>query len=190
MFIVASKTGAFTASLFKALSDIDPNWKEYNGLLLTGSHNPEEVKLDQVCEMIRQARENNIPTLGLCFGLEMAVVEFCRNVLKWPTATSAELEPDALVQVIDKLPGMRVGLRPVIDRMENHWHQYKVHDGLIPTLSRHFSMLLTDDIVEQMGLHGHPFFVLTQYHPEYSSFPDDPHPVLVQFIEAAKKATK
>lgn len=187
MKVIASKTGAFTASLFKALSDIDRNWPKYQGLLLTGSHEPNEVQIDKVVELIRQARTENVPTLGLCFGLEMAVVEYARNILNWPKANSEEIDPKAEILVIDKLPGMRAGVRPVLDRMENHWHQYKVAEKMVPLLAKDFSIIATGDIVEQMKLNGHPFFVLTQYHPEYSSFPWDPHPVLAAFIEACKK---
>lgn len=193
MQVLASKTGEFTASLFKALTDIDPQWTSYNGLLLTGSHNPQDLLVPGMMEVlmtkIRSARETGLPTLGLCFGLEMAVVEYARNVLGWPTATSEELEPEALVKVIDKMPGMRSGSKLVIDRYEEHWHQYKVHDGLVPTLAKDFAMIFADDIVEQMQLNNHPFFLLTQYHPEYSSKPWDPHPVLVEFVKACKKHT-
>lgn len=188
MQILATQSGEFTATLFKALDDIDPQWKYYPGVLMTGSHDIVSVEsLPNAMNFIKQARESKLPTLGLCFGLEMAVVEYARNVLGWPTATSEEIEPEALVKVIDKLPGMRSGSKLVIDRYEEHWHQYKVHDGLVPTLSRDFGMIFTDGIVEQMQLIGHPFYVLTQYHPEYSSKPWDHHPVLVAFIEACKK---
>lgn len=154
---------------------------------MTGSHDVSEVDLDKVVNFIRQARESQLPTLGLCFGLEMAVVEYARNVLGWPTATSEEIEPDALVKVIERMPGMRSGSKLVIDRYEEHWHLYKVHDGLVPTLAKDFAMIFSDGIVEQMQLTDHPFYVLTQYHPEYSSKPWDPHPVLVEFVKACKK---
>ena len=184
----------FMGSLTKALTDIDPNWSSYRGLVMTGTHAPEKINLTWALEQIRKAREEKIPTLGICFGLHMAVIEFGRTVLNLPEANTTELKKDTITPIINALPGMRVGIRPVLTSMENHWHQYKVNINYTHLLGAFFTMFLTRDpdkeeIVEYMRLEGHPFFVLTQYHPEYNSTPDKPHPVLVEFVQACKKAT-
>ena len=107
---------------------------------------------------------------------------------------TTELKKDTSTPIIDALPGMRVGIRPVFGAQENHWHQYKVNMQYAQQLNQYFTIAYTKDgddqeIVEYMKLEGHPFCVFTQYHPEYNSKPDSPHPVLVGFIEACKKAT-
>lgn len=186
---VLRSTDGFFASIVKSLADIDPDWMKYNGLLLTGTHAPESVDVPKALNFIKQARESKMPTLGICFGLEMAVVEFARNVLNIPEATSEELDPNAAVKVIDKLPGMRCGIFPVRDALENHWHRYKVSENARKALVPYFRITMTGEIVEELELVGHPFYFLTQYHPEYNSTPGTPHPVLKAFLDACKKAT-
>ena len=192
MHLINSEDGFFV-SLDKSLSEIDKNWGKYNGLLMTGTHAPEDIHFEGSLDLIKQAREKNIPTLGICFGLHLGAIEFARNVLKIPEANSTELDPKTKSPVIDKLPGMRVGLRPVMKRLENHWHQYKLNTEYLHLYGQEFHINMTretdGDIAEQMTLAKHPFFVLTQYHPEYNSMSDKPHPLLIKFVQACKRTT-
>lgn len=190
---ITSEDG-FMTSLKKALDDIDPNWPTYRGLLMTGTHAPEKINLDWALNQIKKAREEGTPTLGICFGLHLSVIEYARNVLNLPEAMTTEIKKDTITPIINALPGMRVGLAPVLTNLENHWHQYKVNMAYADLLVSHFLMIVSrlpdgERVVEQMQLNGHPFFLLTQYHPEYNSTPEKPHPILVKFIEACKKAT-
>lgn len=185
-------TDGFIASVEKAFDDIDPNWRAYKGVVITGTHAPEDMEIDDALEAIKEARQSNRPLLGICFGLHLGVIEFARNVLMLPQANSIELDKDTKLPVIDALPGIRVGIRPVNpDRMENHWHRYKVGERWIQPLTHSFKMHVTQEtdgekIVEEMFLYEHKHFVLVQYHPEYNSFPKKPHPILKNFLEACK----
>lgn len=181
---------AFKTSLEKALTEIDPLWRSYKGLILTGSHAPEKINFERILPIIQEARQNGMPVLGICFGLQIASIEFARNVLNIPEANSLEIDPNTKEPIVDKLPGMRVGIRPVLTRMENHWHQFKLNMTYVPRFQQYFQLLITKDgeeeVVEEMTLVDHPFFILTQYHPEYGSSKDNPHPVLKSFINACK----
>lgn len=195
---IISSTDGFRASLEKSLDDIDPKWKSYPGLLITGTHHPEDISTADALEQIKKARETGLPTLGICFGLHLGVIEFSRNVLQLADANTSELSKSTLHPVIDALPGVRVGLFPVLDlqtkinREENHWHQYKVNKRYVELLGRFFTISAmhlpdSEQVVEEMYLSGHPHFVLIQYHPEYNSTPSVPHPLLFNFIQACKQ---
>ena len=189
-----SSTDGFKVSLEKALTDIDPNWPNYDGLLISGSHKPEDVPLEHALHELKKARESGIPTLGICFGLHLGAIEFARNVLGLTEAHSEELAPNAPVKVVTKLPGMRSGIKPVgrAQRMENHWHMYRLNPTLLHAFTSAFRLECTKDsdgevVVEEMLHTEHSFYQFVQYHPEYGSTPDKPHPVLVAFLNACKK---
>jgi len=166
-------------------------------------------------EAIRHARENGVPFLGLCLGLQCAVIEYARNVLGHGSAHSTEFDPTSRHPVIDLMEDqadvedlggtMRLGIYPakltpgtrtadLYDEAvvyERHRHRWEVNNryrkefedsGLV------FSGLSPDDrLVEIIELPAHPFFVASQFHPEFKSRPDDPHPLFDGFIEAALK---
>ena len=169
-------------------------------------------------EAIRFARENDIPYLGLCLGMQLAVVEFSRNVVGWRDANSTEFNPMTSYPVIDLLPEqkeldmkggtMRLGkytckLQPGTlaykcygqDNIEErHRHRYELNNVYRDELAQKgllFSGTLPNDyLVEVIELPGHPWFVATQFHPEFKSRPNRPHPLFREFIGASLKYKK
>ena len=161
----------------------------------------------------RFARERGIPFLGLCLGLQCAVIEFARNVLGLEGANSTEFDPTAPHPVIDLMVSqqdvdekggtMRLGLYPARlaagslvrelygDELiyERHRHRWEVNNRYRRDLEAsglRLSGLAPDgSLVEFIEMPNHPFFVATQAHPELKSRPDDPHPLFAGLIEAA-----
>lgn len=161
------------------------------------------------------ARTNNIPYLGLCLGMQTAVIEFARNVAKMEGAHSTEFAPSTKYPVIDLMPDqhnvvlkggtMRLGKYPcnlksgskahktygdeVIS--ERHRHRYEVNNEFRDELSKKgllFSGLSPDGrLVEMIELPEHPYFVACQFHPELKSRPDRPHPLFVGLVDSALK---
>jgi len=168
-----------------------------------------EGKIDAV----RYARENNLPFLGICLGMQMAVIEFARNVLKLKGANSSEMDPDTKHPVIDLMADqkevthkggtMRLGAwdcelskKSVIHDAygkdlisERHRHRYEYNNKYQEQLEK-AGMLSTGinpetKLVEVIELADHPWFVGVQYHPEYKSTVASPHPLFVSFVKAA-----
>ena len=165
-------------------------------------------------EAIRYAREKKIPFLGLCLGMQLAIVEFARNVIGLKDANSSELNPDTKYPVIDLLPEqngvenlggtLRLGAYPcelmkgsLAEKLykkskisERHRHRYEVNNSYRDELTKNGMRLsgLSPDkrIVEMIELPEHPFFIATQAHPEFKSRPNLPHPLFKGFIEAAR----
>ena len=162
---------------------------------------------------VRYAREHKIPFLGICLGMQMAIVEYARNVLGYPDANSIEIDPDTGHPVIALMPEqngvvnlggtLRLGAYPCVlkkgslaetlygtDRIsERHRHRYEVNNEYREELSRHGMVLsgISPDgrIVEMIELRDHPFFIGTQGHPELKSRPNRAHPLFRGLIEAA-----
>ncbi|MFO0612277.1 MAG: CTP synthase [Polyangiaceae bacterium] len=164
-------------------------------------------------EAIRFARETRIPFFGICLGMQLAVVEYARHISGMAGANSAEFAPDAPFLVIDLMPDqrgvlekggtMRLGAFPCILEKstqaalaygsttisERHRHRYEVsnkyrdklvEDGLV------LSGLSPDKrLVEMIELKDHPYFVGCQFHPEFKSRPQSPHPLFARFVRAA-----
>jgi CTP synthase len=169
-------------------------------------------------EAIRYAREGGVPYLGLCLGLQCAVIEFARNVCGLEGANSAEFDPATPHPVIDLLPeqknvtdlggSMRLGAQPCHivpgtkaeqvygERVvyERHRHRYEVNPAYHDALSGKglvFSGLSPDGrLVEIVELEGHPFFMAGQFHPELRSRPTRPHPMFRDFIGAARERAR
>jgi len=168
---------------------------------------------------IKYARENGIPFLGLCLGLQCAVIEFARNVCGLKGANSAEFDEEtrypviALMdeqrRVVQKGGTMRLGAYPCFLKpgtriseiygthlvYERHRHRYEVNPRYHEILEKHGLTLcgISPDgkLVEAIELTDHPFFIATQFHPEFKSRPNRPHPLFAAFIEAAiKQKTK
>ncbi len=162
---------------------------------------------------IRYARENRVPLLGLCLGLQCAVIEFARSVLGYPEANSTEFDPTSPHPVIDLMASqegvedmggtMRLGLyaaklaegskvRALYGEelvYERHRHRWEVNNRYRKELESHgmrLSGLSPDDnLVEYIELVDHPYFVATQAHPEFRSRPDTPHPLFAGLVESA-----
>ncbi|MCD6448666.1 MAG: CTP synthase (glutamine hydrolyzing) [Thermoplasmata archaeon] len=161
---------------------------------------------------IKYARENNIPFLGICFGFQLAVVEYGRNVVGLD-CHSTEIKPDTKHPIIMILPEqygvqqlggtMRLGAQPVIIKegtlahklygktkiYERHRHRYEVNPEYVETLEKHglvFSGVAEDRIrMEILELPEHPYFIASQFHPEFKSRPLKPAPLFYGFIKAA-----
>lgn len=163
---------------------------------------------------VKYARENNLPFFGICLGMQMAVIEFGRNVLGWADANSTEMVKDTTHPVIDLMDEqkditakggtMRLGAYPchikegtlahriyeATDISERHRHRWEFNNkyitdfekaGLIPSGKNPASGL-----VEIVELPNHPFFIGVQYHPELKSTVENPQPIFVHFVKAAK----
>ncbi len=162
---------------------------------------------------IHYARTKKVPFLGLCLGMQLAIVEFARNVLGLADADSAEFDPDTPDPVIHLMPEqegvedlggtLRLGAYPCVlmegtkahalygtDHIEErHRHRYEVNNAYRTVLSMAGMLLsgISPDgrIVEMIELKDHPFFLATQAHPEFKSRPDVPHPLFKGLMQAA-----
>ncbi len=171
--------------------------------------------IDGKIEAIRYARENNIPFLGICLGMQCAAIEFARNVLQLKGAHSTEMDSDTPYPVIDlmenqkKISGlggtMRLGAydcklnkasisyqeygREAIK--ERHRHRYEFNnqyrEEFIGNGMRVAGVNPDEDLVEIIELTNHPWFVGVQFHPEYKSTVANPHPLFVGFVKASLK---
>jgi CTP synthase len=162
---------------------------------------------------IQWAREKGVPFFGICFGMQLAVVEFARHVCGLEGASSSEIDEKTAHPVVDLMPDqrgvtdkgatMRLGTYPCVlsdgtrarqaygsgEILERHRHRWEVNNNYRDTLTRNGMVLsgLSPDgrLVEMIELPSHPYFVACQFHPEFKSRPLDPHPLFVTFIRAA-----
>ena len=100
--------GDYQTSVIKALTEIDKNWRNYKGLIICGSHNPCDIEF--LINKIKEARENNIPFYGECWGHQMAAIEYARNVMGIEDATSEEWGQGTFV-IKKRKDGLNVGLK-------------------------------------------------------------------------------
>lgn len=164
-------------------------------------------------ETVRYARENKIPFFGICLGMQMAVIEYSRNVLGHADANSTEMNQNTSHPVInlmeeqknitDKGGTMRLGawkchleentlahkIYGKSDILERHRHRYEFNsdykDALQNAGLKASGVNPDTGLVEVIELENHPFFIGVQYHPEYKSTVANPHPIFVKFVEAA-----
>ncbi len=186
--------------------------KDLDGLLVAPGfgHRGVEGKISAV----KYARENNLPFFGICLGMQMAVIEFARNVLGWHDAHSTEMNTNTTHPVIDLMEDqknveakggtMRLGAFPCTIKTgslahtvygtaqisERHRHRWEFNNKYIGDFEK-AGMLPSGKnpgtgLVEIMELPGHPYFIGVQYHPELKSTVENPHPLFVHFIKAAK----
>lgn len=162
---------------------------------------------------VQHAREKQIPYLGLCLGMQVAVVEFARNVIGWEDAHSTEFDEktrhpvihimEYQKQIVDKGGTMRLGAYPCmlargtrtyaaykkLDISERHRHRYEFNNQYRKDFDKHGMMLVGQSpdrqLIEIVELKDHPWFVGTQFHPEFKSRPTKPHPLFRDFIDAA-----
>jgi CTP synthase len=162
---------------------------------------------------IRYARENEVPFLGICFGMQLACIEFARNVAGLEGANSTEVDPDTPHPVIDLLPEqreieskgatMRLGAYPCVlqpgsrtaeaygttqisERHRHRWEFNPEYRDRLQAAGLFFAGSSPDGrLAEVIELPSHPFFVASQFHPEFKSKPFDPHPIFEAFVRAA-----
>lgn len=196
-------------ALLKELDDLD-------GVIIPGGFGSRAV--EGKIAAIQYVRTHKIPYLGLCYGMQLAVVEFARHVCGMKAANTAEIKPDVLQPVIDIMPEqkkmltskkyggtMRLGAYPCVlhprsrsrlaygQRLisERHRHRYEVNNKYRSVFEKKGLLVAgaspDKQLVEIIELPNHPFFVGTQFHPEFKSRPLAPHPLFREFIRAALK---
>ena len=186
-------------------------FSDVSGILVPGGFGTRGI--DGKIAAIKYARENNIPFLGLCLGMQLSIVEFVRDVVGYRDAHSIELDPSTTHPVISLMPDqegitdiggtLRLGSYPcVLDKEskayelygselihERHRHRYEVNNDFRKDLTENGMKLsgISPDrrIIEMIEIPSHPFFVATQAHPELKSRPNRPHPLFLGFVEAA-----
>jgi CTP synthase len=188
---------------------------EYDGIIVPGGFG--SIGVEGKIEAIRYARENNIPYLGLCYGFQLMVVEFARNVCGLDGAHTTEVEPDTPHPVVDLLPWqkellkqkkygatMRLGGQEVelvkgslsyrLYRkdhvVERFRHRYEINPEYVDILEDNGMVFsgVSKDVIKQIGeISDHPFCIGSQFHPEFTSRPLKPNPLFKGFISAAKK---
>ena len=162
---------------------------------------------------IRHAREKKIPFLGICLGMQMAIVEYARDVLGYTDANSIELDPETTHPVIALMPDqedvedlggtLRLGAYPCtlkkgskvaaaygkLHISERHRHRYEFNNDYMAAFEgagmQAVGINPDTGLVEVVEVEGHPWFVGTQYHPEYKSTVLSPSPLFVAFVGAA-----
>ena len=187
--------------------------READGILIPGGFGVRGI--EGKIETIRFAREHGIPFLGLCLGMQCAVIEFARNVAGLKEANSSEFDPKTPHPVIDLMADqrsvsekggtMRLGSYTcrisegglahkaygVVEVRERHRHRYEFNNAYREALTNQGLVLsgLSPDgrLVEIVELRDHPWFVATQFHPEFTSRPHRPHPLFSGFVGAALK---
>lgn len=195
----------------------DENVKEklqkFDGIIVPGGFGNRGI--EGKIETIKYARENNVPFLGICLGMQMTVVEFARNILKMEDASSAEFDEftkNPVIHIMEdqkiirkKGGTMRLGEYPCIlkegslarkvyetDKIyERHRHRYEFNNGYRKVLEE-AGLIISgtspdDSLVEIVELKNHPFFIACQFHPEFKSRPDKPAPLFKHFIKSCIK---
>jgi CTP synthase len=182
-----------------------------DGILVPGGFGDRGI--EGKIETVQYARENGVPYFGLCLGMQMAVIEFARNVCGLADANSTEMDGDTPHPVIDKLEEqrdieelggtMRLGGYPCRLKdgslahraygtqsiRERHRHRYELNDAYRDALERN-GMVISGEyeehqLAEIVEIPGHPWFLATQFHPEFQSRPLKPHPLFRDFVAAA-----
>mgnify|MGYP004674258547 CR=1 FL=1 len=191
--------------------NVDELFSDVDGILVPGGFGDRGI--DGKIEAIRYARTHGLPFLGLCLGMQLAIVEFARDVVGLKDAHSVELDPQTTNPVIHIMPDqigiediggtLRLGSYPCVLNKESkayqlygsenieerHRHRYEVNNDYRDQLEKAGMMLsgLSPDgrIVEMVEIPEHPWFIATQAHPELKSRPNRPHPLFRGFVEAA-----
>ncbi|MFP4287121.1 MAG: CTP synthase [Candidatus Izemoplasmataceae bacterium] len=194
-------------------SDLEELFKDIDGILVPGGFGKRAT--EGKIRAISYAREKNIPFLGLCYGMQLASIEFARNVCKLKDASSTEIDANTPHPIIHLLKGqsdemdkggtLRLGLYncqlhktslsyKLYDQLlikERHRHRYEFNNSYKDILEEHGLLIAGTnpelDLVEIIELKNHPYFVATQFHPEFLSRPQRPHPLFKGFIDAALK---
>ena len=189
--------------------------KDVQGVLVPGGFG--ERGLSGKIEAIRYAREHKLPFFGICLGMQMAAIEFTRNVLGHADAHTTEADKNTLHPVIDIMPDQR---KNIVDNLggtqrlgsyacalregsisralygkseisERHRHRYEFNNAFWEAFEKHGMRVAgvneERNLVEIIELVDHPFFVGVQFHPEFKSRPDSAHPLFTGFVAAALK---
>ncbi len=190
---------------------VDKLLKDSDGILVPGGFGDRGIEGKIIAA--QYAREHKIPYLGICLGMQIAVIEYARNVLGYKDANSSELNPDTTHPVIDLMPEqrdvedlggtMRLGLYPckvtpntLAQKVynsdliyERHRHRYEFNNFYRNEITDK-GMVISgqspdDKLVEMVEIPNHPWYIGVQFHPEFKSRPNRPHPLFASFIKAA-----
>ena len=188
-------------------------FKGVDGIIVPGGFGGRGI--EGMVASAKYARENNIPYFGICLGMQIAVIEYARDVLGWSDANSREFDEESTHKVIDFMPDqsddidkggtMRLGAYPcavrpgslmercygVSEVSERHRHRYEVNNEYRQDFIDH-GMLVDGTspdgrLVEAVEIKDHPFFIGVQFHPEFKSRPNRAHPIFREFIRASLK---
>ncbi|MCK9479545.1 MAG: CTP synthase [Firmicutes bacterium] len=198
-----------TANIDEILSDCD-------GIIVPGGFGDRGIKGKILS--IKYARENKIPFFGISLGMQLAVVEFARNVAKLDDAHSAELDPDTPHPVVDLVPGqkseegfcgaMRLGQYKCVlcegtkahqaykqsEINERHRHRYEFNNKYVEKLSKSGLIIagksLDGEFIEVIEYNGNPWFVGVSFHPEFKSRPNRAHPLFKDFVKSTMENSK
>ncbi|MEE8443618.1 MAG: CTP synthase, partial [Dehalococcoidia bacterium] len=224
---ISVKEALFHAALFHS-RDIDISWVHSEeierlgpeellasacGIVVPGGFGPRGI--EGMVQTAKYARENGVPYLGLCLGMQTMVVEYARDVLHLDGANSTEFDPETLHPVIALMPDqqgliemggtMRLGLYPcrLVDNsraaraygeavvLERHRHRYEFINDYLESLAeaglRPSGISPDGSLVEISELTDHPFMMGVQFHPEFLSRPERPHPLFREFLAVAKE---
>ncbi len=195
--------------------------KNYDGVIVTGGFG--KTGVEGKIAAIQFCRENKIPFFGLCYAMQLAVIEFARHLLGWSEANTTEVTKQTKYPVIDLMPEqkknllenkmggtMRLGVYPAIIKpgtvawsayqqktiTERHRHRFEVNPKYIEALEKGglvFSGRSPDGRlmeIAELPRDQHPFFLATQFHPEFLARPLAPHPLFSEFVKAAIKRSK
>ena len=193
---------------------VDSTLSGLDGILVPGGFGSRGI--EGMILAAQYAREKNIPYFGICLGMQVAVIEYARHVLGMADATSGEFAPESMHKLIDFMPGqsdevdkggtLRLGSYPCVIRpgttmercygarqiSERHRHRYEFNNDYREALTAAGLTLsgLSPDgrLVETVELSDRPFYVGVQYHPEFKSRPNKPHPLFKGFVAAALAA--
>jgi CTP synthase (UTP-ammonia lyase) len=152
--------GDFQTTVKKALSEIDENYMDYEGLVICGTHSPNKEEAEKMIDKIRKAHLSGTPFLGICFGHQLAAIEHARTICNIPDATSEEWGEGTFV-VVKRKEGLKVGLH----EGETYWNNYEV---IWKDWSKPYN------------------FITSQFHPEYQSSKKNPHFLLVKFLNLCR----
>jgi len=199
-------------SEFITESNVEDKLRDLDGLLVAPGFGSRGVEGKIIA--VKYARENKLPFFGICLGMQMSVIEYARNVMGWKDAHSTEVDQGTAHPVIalmeeqkkinHKGGTMRLGAYPCIlekgslahkiygreNISERHRHRWEFNNDYLNDLSGAGLVASgrnpDSGLVEVVELRDHPFFIGVQYHPELKSTVENPHPIFVHFIEAAK----
>jgi CTP synthase len=195
------------------LKDVETELKGIDGMIVPGGFGDRGI--DGKIAACRYARENNIPYLGICLGMQIAVIEFARHVCGLDGAHSGEFDPFSPHLVIDIMPEqkgmvgsggtMRLGAYPcaikkgtLMQRLygadeisERHRHRFEFNNEYREIFTEKGFVICGESpnriLVEAIELPEHPFFIGVQFHPEFKSRPNRPHPLFLGLAKAAKQ---
>jgi CTP synthase len=190
--------------------------KKIDGVIVPGGYG--ERGIEGKIKTIEFCRKNKIPYLGLCYGMQLATIEFARNVCRLKGAHTTEINPETKYPVIDVMPEQKINLQDkryggtmrlgayrchligktraqqaykAKEAFERHRHRYELNNDFRDILEEKGLVVSgvnpEKNLVEIIELKNHPFFVATQFHPEFKSRPLRPHPLFREFIRAGLK---